>query len=49
MQYNFKKALESKLVQEDAAHSLPGKLLFNVLIAALDEVVMLYVMLDVQQ
>ena len=44
-----RKPLQSQLVQEDDVHCLPGQLLFNVLLAALDEVVILYVMLDVQQ
>ena len=42
-----RKPLRSKLVQEDAGHCLPGQLLVHVLLAALDEVVVLDVMLDV--
>ena len=42
-----RKPLRSKLVQEDAGHCLPGQLLFHVLLATLDEVVVLDVMLDV--
>ena len=42
-----RKPLRSKLVQKDAGHCLPGQPLVNVLLAALDEVVVLDVILDV--
>ena len=42
-----RKPLRSKLVQEDAGHCLLGQLLVNVLLAALDEVVVPDVMMDV--